>query len=218
MACENDTTVFVVVRHGQTAANIERRLQGQADSSLDACGLAQIRALAEHLKEDHFDFILSSDLGRAAATAAEIRRFHPDVPMELTTALREWNLGILEGMLIRDIERDYPDFAAAFRSETELPSIPGAETRAQFRGRISSFMDASAERFKGRRILLVTHGGVLQAIFHKTVGTVAPGNLYSLSDNASVSEFTHRSSGWQLTKWNENCHLRHVGKISLFTY
>ena len=215
---ESETAVFVVVRHGQTTANIERRLQGQKDAPLDECGLAQVRALAEHLKDEHFDCILSSDLGRAAATAAEIRRFHPDIPYEETPMLREWHLGELEGKFLSEIERDFPAFYDAFRSEKDLPPIPGAETRSEFRGRISDFMDSLAERFKGRRVLLVTHGGVLQAIFHKTVGSVAAGNLYSLSDNASVNEFVHRPAGWQLTKWNENCHLRHTGKNSLFTY
>ena len=61
---------LILIRHGETAWNAERRLQGHLDVALNATGLQQAQALAAALKSEKLDVIVCSDLQRAQQTAA----------------------------------------------------------------------------------------------------------------------------------------------------
>ncbi len=209
---------LVVVRHGQTKANISGILQGQLNTDLDELGNAQAEALAQRLKTESFDRIISSDLGRAVETAEKIRRFFAGIPFEPTSQLREWDLGELEGKRIPELNRDYAGIMKAFRVETGEILVPGGESKSEFGKRIGSYLDSLAAQYHGKRLLLVAHGGVLQAVFRHAVGPVRQGSLLSLSDNTSVNIFRHYPQGWQLVAWNDASHLKDVGVNALFTY
>jgi broad specificity phosphatase PhoE len=87
---------LVCVRHGRTAWNAVRRFQGRTDVPLDEEGRAQAQALAVHLRGERFDLALSSDLSRAAATAAAIGAAC-GVAIELEPRLREMQFGSWRG-------------------------------------------------------------------------------------------------------------------------
>ncbi|MBC8024185.1 MAG: histidine phosphatase family protein, partial [Burkholderiales bacterium] len=86
-------TRFIVVRHGQTEWNVEARIQGQGDSRLTAEGEAQARSIGERLTRERFDVLVSSDLGRAAATAQAIAD-RCGKPILLDPRLRERHFGV----------------------------------------------------------------------------------------------------------------------------
>src|ERR1700744_997778 len=98
---------LICVRHGRTAWNASRRFQGKTDIPLDDEGRSQARALAAHLRDEHFDVALSSDLVRARTTAETILGDR-GLPLELTPAFREMQFGLWEGLTWDEIIARWP--------------------------------------------------------------------------------------------------------------
>lgn len=205
------TTEFIVVRHGETDENLKSILQGQSDTQLNALGIRQAKCVAERLKHEHLDLIYSSDLKRAMRTAELIAEPHK-LPVFPLRALREWNLGVLQGRKWDDLRVEYPEAMDAFREEHVDIKVPGGESRQDLNLRVSDCLDEMSERFEGKRILLVSHGGALKAMFRHVVGQVAEGSRLPLTSNASVSQFRYIDGFWQLISWNDVYHLRSLGE------
>jgi probable phosphoglycerate mutase len=95
------------------------------------------------------------------------------------------------------------------RSSEDVPPIPGGETVEEFQQRISDFMEDLAGKYMGKRILLISHGGVIQRMLRHTVGKLQNGNFRPACDNTSVSIFRKRFDGvWQMISWNDTSHLK----------
>ena len=77
-----------IVRHGETDWNVQNRCQGVSDTTLNTNGLEQAQAIANRLRLEHFDAIISSPLKRALITAQQIAKYHIHTPF-----LIEENLG-----------------------------------------------------------------------------------------------------------------------------
>jgi probable phosphoglycerate mutase len=112
----------VLLRHGQTAWNAERRFQGQSDIPLDATGQAQAQRAARLLAGLHPDMIVSSDLTRAASTAAPLARL-TGLDVILDKDLRERHGGAWEGLTDAEIRQRYP---AEHATWTPPDGEPGA--------------------------------------------------------------------------------------------
>ncbi len=204
-------TEFIVVRHGETEANLQGILQGQFDTELNPLGIRQAELVAERLKKEHFDLIFSSDLSRTMNTARLIAEPH-HLPIQPLHALREWNLGELQGRKCEELKQQYSAVMEAFASEIGDVIVPGGESRVDFYQRVADCLDEMPERFAGKKILLVTHGGVLKAIFRHIVGPVSEYSRLPLTSNASVSSFRYIDGFWQLISWNDVSHLAALGE------
>lgn len=204
-------TEFVAVRHGETDANLNGVLQGQSDTLLNELGLRQAQCASDRLKHEHFDLIFSSDLSRAFRTAELIAEPHQQPVMKLH-ALREWDLGVLQGGKWAELREKYPEVMNLFSEECAEVLVPGGESRSVFYQRVADCLDEMSERFSGKRILLVTHGGVLKAMFNHIVGEVSDHSRLPLTSNASVSQFRYIDGSWQLVSWNDIYHLRTFGE------
>jgi len=139
-------TTLLLVRHGETDWNAERRWQGHADVPLNARGREQARVLAERLATDgRVDAVYSSDLSRARDTAEIVaRRF--GITVVADPDLREIDVGSREG---RTGETDGPWDGEP--QEAHAARVLGAVRRI-------------AERHPGERVLVVTHGGSLRRV------------------------------------------------------
>ena len=143
-------TILLLVRHGETDWNAERRWQGHADVPLNARGREQAKALAETLAADRIDAIYTSDLSRARDTA-EIVAARLGIEAVADPALREIDVGSREG---RTGEIDEP--------------WDGEESTAH-EARILAAIGGIAERHPGARVLVVTHGGSMRRV-HEHLG------------------------------------------------
>ncbi len=204
-------TEIHIVRHGQTHENLAGILQGHFNSSLDETGLAQAHAAAERMVSFKLDAIYSSDLRRAAQTAQIISQ---RIKMEVIAVpeLREWNLGHLEKRKLSDLKAEYPEIIKSFQHDLEGDVlVPGGESCFQFRERVASFLDWIVQKHRGKKLLLVTHGGTMRCIFHHLIGNVAVSNLLPAQSNGGYSRIYYRASGeWQLDTWNDTSHLQHI--------
>lgn len=213
-------TDFVVVRHGETFANIEGRLQGQSNTHLNELGRQQVQTAADWLKDEKIDACYSSDLWRAMETAEIVLQYHPGVTAVPSPALREWNIGKYEGELQTVIREQEPELLQAFLYENNNVRATGGESRMEFQARVENFMNSIAEKHQGERVLITTHGGTLQRILRMAFGCASPDCLLPLSSNASVSRFARvgEKREWQLIAWNQDGHLRDLPLHATLVY
>lgn len=205
-------TVFTAVRHGQTDANLSGVLQGHLDTPLDEIGRAQARIAAERLKQETFDLFYTSDLSRAVETARIIGEALKMEPVSLPD-LREWHLGELEGRPHDELKHEFPEVIRSFRHDmTDDIPVPGGESRNEFFARVGSCLDRLRLENPGARILLVTHGGTLRAVYRHIAGVIDPGCLIPQPVNAGISRFRSHEGSWQMLSWNETAHLAGIGQ------
>ncbi len=202
---EKETTKFILLRHGETSANKEHLLQGWYNAcGLNENGRAQASYAAEYLKDCHIDKAYTSDLIRAVETVEIVMKYHPDVELNKTQELREWNCGIYDGTSQLMLAREHPEVLKVFSSEAGNIAMPGGESRMQFQKRIEEFFTRIALENIGKTILICTHGGTTQRIFRMAAGAVKDENRLPLPANASVGiiKYLHSLGGWQLDQWN----------------
>jgi len=157
-------TRFCLVRHGQTAWNLEGRYQGQSDIPLNAAGLEQARELARTLQNVRFDAVYSSDLVRALETANTIIALHDHLQVHVDPRLREINQGEWEGVQIEEIRTQYAHLWQARQVDPVNLRPPGGETVGEVFQRMHSALDEIAGLYLGGNVLVVSHGLALATI------------------------------------------------------
>ncbi|MDB5754373.1 MAG: histidine phosphatase family protein [Massilia sp.] len=204
------TTHIVLIRHGETAWNAERRLQGHIDIALNAQGRRQAGAVAEALAGEHFDAIISSDLQRARQTAEALAATR-GMQLRIDPALRERCFGGFEGLLYADIEQRFPqEFAAWQARDIDAPMPPGprsAETFRQFYQRALDAILGWADACPGQSIALVAHGGVLECAYRAATGLPLETPRSFAVLNAGINRFTVDNGKLRLISWGEVAHL-----------
>lgn len=160
-------TEVIVIRHGETAWNAEKRLQGHLDIALNDSGLRQAELLAQALRGEQIDAIFSSDLGRARQTAAPLAGFL-GLGVGIEPDLRERCYGAFEGLRYADIGTHYPEAYAAMQArELDYRYPPGenvAETLNEFSARSVGVVTRLLRSSSYRKLAIVTHGGVLDCL------------------------------------------------------
>lgn len=157
------STIFYIVRHGQTTWNVEGLMQGHTDSPLTEKGEQQAKETAEKLKHITFDLVFSSDLLRAKRTA-EIISLERQLAVETTDLLRERSFGIYEGQPYEAVHVYDELLEKLGEDERHTFSHNGVENEASFIGRILTFFREIAVTHPGKIILVVSHGGVIRSI------------------------------------------------------
>lgn len=147
---------LVLWRHGRTGSNAEGRFQGQLDTDLDEVGRDQARAAAAVLAELRPDRLVTSDLRRAADTAAELAAL-TGLEAHRDAGLRELDAGAWQGLLHRQIEDGWPQMHAAWRTGEDV-RVGGGERRSELGRRVADALE--------RQAALTPDGGVLVAASH----------------------------------------------------
>lgn len=209
-----EPTYVMVVRHGETEWNTEGRRQGHLDSTLTAKGRAQAEALAQRFTPESCDAIYSSDLGRAYETARTIaeKTGHEVVPDK---RLRERNLGIFQGLDGDEIRARYPTEYEEHRNGGADHAVPEGESFRQQTRRNMDCLEELAKRHAGEVIMVVTHGGVLSALFRHTLDISLDAPRRFSFKNASVNTFRFQDGIWGLETWGDITHLQRVGALDL---
>ncbi len=150
---------LIIVRHGETEANVKGVLQGSLDTTLNKNGRIQARSLGLKLKSENIDVIFSSDLRRAKQTAEEIIRFH-NSPVYYAKEIRERAGGIFEGKPYMLLKEAADKSGLPFE---EYKPIDG-ESLTEVKSRMRLFLRKIYAKYRGKTVLIVTHGGVTRAI------------------------------------------------------
>jgi broad specificity phosphatase PhoE len=200
---------LVLVRHGQTMANIDGRWTGWSTTPLSELGRAQIQAVARRLAEslEHYVAIYTSPLPRASATAAEIGRALKLQPITVD-GLREINFGDLDGVTLEEMEQRYPELYASWQDKTDASFVwPGGEMRADFYQRVATTCRDIVSRHKDGIVVVVSHGGTLRScLAHLLPSEMAEWWTYQL-DNCGLTRIQVDDGNAQLVVLNDTAHL-----------
>jgi 2,3-bisphosphoglycerate-dependent phosphoglycerate mutase len=211
MSATSNRTNILLIRHGETAWNAERRLQGHLDIALNREGERQAELLAAALSHEPVDAIVASDLLRARQTAQALSRPRR-LPVQLDRALRERCYGGFEGLLYSEIAQRFPNEFAAWQGrdvDAVLPAgVNQGETFRQFHSRVTGAVLRWAKAHPGRTLALVAHGGVLECAYRAALGMPleTPRDFKVL--NASINRFVVEGGVLKLESWGETDHLR----------
>ncbi len=152
------TTIFLA-RHGETAWNKERRIQGNVDIPLSKEGLRQAQLLAKRLQPEPISVIYASALERAIKTAEPLAQ-QLGLPIIQRAGFNERNYGEYEGKKVDDLLSEFEgDFL-----KLVLATPPQGESIPVLRKRAVKTFDEVRTKHQGETILIVSHGGVLQQL------------------------------------------------------
>jgi len=157
-------TTLLLIRHGRTAANRQRVMQGVTDLPLDAEGSRQAERIAAHLADQApIDALLSSPLARALSTARAIGERIGLEPV-VVPGLIEMDFGRYEGAPFDQVATEEPELAARFLDLDDYEvGWPGGDSRGSFYARVWETFDAILRQHAAHRVAVVAHGGVFGA-------------------------------------------------------
>lgn len=188
---------LILVRHGQTDANLNRLIQGQSNGPLNATGRAQVEALGRHLQSIQLDQIIASTLRRAYDTATAIAHHH-QMDVVLSSLIVEWNCGVLDGLpadKFMEKMRDTGLPLSEFRPK-------GGETLTEVRQRATIFLNEVLVGPDHRTILICSHGDFLRALVSVMRGITIEEAASIHFDNASYSIVDNANGHWDIKTLN----------------
>ena len=203
-------TRIIAIRHGETAWNVDTRLQGHLDIALNERGQWQARRAAQALADEDIAAIYTSDLSRARATAQAIadhnanpaaRQVHPH------TGLRERGFGIFEGQTYAQINLDWPEESRRWRQRDPHFAPQGGETLTELRERVTATVNALASQHVGEQIVLVAHGGVMDALYRLATHVAIEAPRSWELGNAAINRLLWTPDGLTLVGWSDTRHL-----------
>jgi 2,3-bisphosphoglycerate-dependent phosphoglycerate mutase len=200
-------TRFVFIRHGETDWNRQQRFQGQIDVPLNAVGLQQAERLAARLAGDPADVLVCSDLLRARQTAAPLGAAW-GMPPEPSAAMREQAFGLLEGLDVPTIKQRHPELWERWLvHEADFALPEGGESLRQFHRRVVDGVRDLAEAHPGRRIAVVTHGGVLDMLWRCAYQQPLDGLRRCEIPNCGINHLRWRDGLLFVDAWGDAAHL-----------
>jgi len=184
---------IIVARHGD--AEYESDTMTEAGGSLTALGRDQSRVLGEQLSGERVAGIVTSDLARAVQTAELVARVL-DLRVKVREGLQEFPPGDFWGR--PDYHAFFGDLAKAWLAGDLAVGVPGGETGRQAADRVLAVLDELADQFRGETVLVVSHGGVILALW----GAISPGSPAAPDPdriaNCSTYVLERDADGWRL--------------------
>ena len=203
-----DATRILAIRHGETAWNVDTRIQGHLDIPLNDTGLQQARWLAQTLAErDPVHAIYASDLSRAHVTAQTIAQALGQT-VTTHTGLRERAFGDFQGRTFAEIEAELPEHALLWRKRAPDWTPPGAgESLITLRERVLRTVNELAARHVGELIVLVAHGGVMDVLYRAATRLDLQAPRTWQLPNTAVNRLLWTPEGLSLVGWADTTHL-----------
>ena len=200
-------TELLVIRHGETDWNRQHRFQGQIDVPLNDIGLAQAGRLGRRLADEPIDVLISSDLQRARSTADAVAQTRALQPL-IDPLWREQGFGVLEGLDVGTIRTRHADLWSAWtRHECDYTLPGGGESNTDFHARVMRAMDTVLARHAGRRVVVVTHGGVLDMLWRTAHALPLHGARVCDIPNTGINRLRWVDGGLQIVRWADAEHL-----------
>ena len=203
-----EATRIIAVRHGETAWNVDTRIQGHIDIPLNDTGQWQARQLGRALARQPIAAIYASDLQRAYATAQAVADT-TGAPLVAEAGLRERSFGNFQGRTFAQIEAELPEQALRWRKRDPDYAPEGGESLNVLRERIQATTHRLAAQHPGALVVLVAHGGVLDVLYRLATGQALQAPRTWLLTNAAINRLLWTPQGLSLVGWGDTQHLEH---------
>ena len=208
------------VRHGETIANADGRLQGRMDYILSETGRDQARKLHDRFKEEKLEInhIYSSPLRRTRDTAQIVCGSWP-VPIEYLDNLKEYDIGIFSGLTWEEIDLRHPKLSREFLRDRNWDQVPKAESFKERNIRAHLFLSTVIRKHSDDDVIIAfTHGGILQnllAVLMRTEliwgmkirNTALFDFTFDLDLWTSLEETSYNPFFWRINRFNDASHL-----------
>jgi len=193
---------LLLIRHGLTEFNEDRRFMGYSDIELSTAGRRQAERLRDYLADEKIDAVYSSDLKRTMEMA-EIVLAGREISIDSCPELRECDYGTCEGLTFGEISSRYPDVAAKCINFTLELAFPEGEHFKDFFERTSRFIERLEEHGRSETILISSHSGPLKILLCRLLG-ISDDHWWQLRvSNASLSIMETSPRGAVLTRLND---------------
>ncbi len=205
-------TRFILVRHGESQANLENRFAGQIDIPLTKTGKKQAECTGEYLKNEKIDVFYSSQLSRAHETACAVAKHH-NLPVTKLKGLNEINGGEWENKTYPQIAATFPENYKTWNTIIGLTQCNGGENVLEVQKRVYATIKEIAEKNPGKTVFIGFHGMALRAFICKVLN-VSLTKMHSDScwaSNASVTYVDYENGKFTLIEHSFDKHLEDGG-------
>ncbi len=205
------TTRILLIRHGQSQGNAERRFGGHTATPLSELGHRQAEATAQALAGEGVTAIYASDLLRAVQTAAPLAR-ETGLPVTQTNAFRERSVGQMEGLTFIEAAEQYPvEYAALLRRDFEHV-LHGGESYRQLLDRAAHALDQAIADNRGGTVAVFTHTGTACILVLHLLGALGAQPLRPIwlaTSNCGINRFALHADGFlRIFALNDTRHLQ----------
>jgi len=196
----------LLIRHGETIWNQERRCQGFTDVPLSERGAEQAKALALALKTLPLAAIYCSDLIRAKKTAEIIAEPHR-ILIRPEARLREMNQGVLEGQNLEGLLSGHPELLKKWMQEPAEVEMPEGESLRSVQARAWNALQDIVKRHPEETVAVISHNLACLGIICQAINLDLNHFRRLRIENASISELYFTSHGPVLIRLNDLNHL-----------
>ena len=204
-------TKLMLIRHGDTAWNVDEIFRGRADVELNETGIKQAELLASYLTDERIIAIYSSPLRRALRTAEIIAIPHHVMP---APELIDFDYGEWQGLSHDTVNERYQTLYAQWLNNPHLVKVPKGESLDDVRKRATSLVDR----------IITKHEGTVALVSHRVVGKVLICALLGLDnshfwnirlDTCGITTFVYRDKSFILEKHNDTSFLKSIERPAL---
>jgi probable phosphoglycerate mutase len=195
---------LILVRHGETLSNRENRVQGITDIELSDYGRIQAEKLAESLKGEPIERIVSSPLRRAYETAKAISKFHGTM-IEADPDLQEMNHGDFENLTIQELRKKHISILKQWENDPASVVMPNGESLHDLQRRAWGAIEGITET--ARNAVVVTHNMTIRTILCKIQDLDMLHIRKMHVDLASKTFIEFRSGKGAIVMFNDTSHL-----------
>jgi broad specificity phosphatase PhoE len=159
-------TRLILIRHGETKYNSQKRYCGFSNPPLNRKGISQVKRLSRKLWKLRIHRVYSSDLKRACQSAGLI---FGKSPVKKLSGFREINFGKIEGLKYKEVNAKFPGFYARWASDPVGIKFPGGESLREFNKRILDMLSKIVSRNEGKTVAIAAHAGPIRVILCKAL-------------------------------------------------
>ncbi len=201
-----NTTRFILIRHGESQANLEKRFAGWWDVPLTEKGTLQAKLTAKYVTETYsIDKIYSSHLQRAYNTALEISKI-TGVEVVKDEALAEIQAGEWEEKTFEELNEKYVDtYAEVWKKDLGKAVCDGGESVSHVGERTYNFLEKIAKENVGKTIVIATHATPIRTVICLMQNIEVKNSVWA--SNASVTEVTYNDGKWEIVDFSHDEHL-----------
>ena len=198
---------LILVRHGETLSNRENRVQGITDTELSEYGRVQAEKLAESLRSENIESVVSSPLKRAYQTALAICKYHK-AAIEVESNLQEMNHGDFENITISELKEKHLPFLKQWYIDPASVYMPNGESLHDLQIRAWSTIEKIIKNL--RNIIVVSHSMTIMTILCKINNMELSHAKDMLVDVASKTFVEFEDSKGVITIFNDTSHLKDI--------